>query len=746
MKRILLIFHFLVASLVAMSQTDTTNTEEIYDMTLEELMNMSVSTASKVAQKATDAPATVYVVTAQQIEDRNYASLKELLRDIPQVEINEKVSSETSDTYTINGVRGNEKFIILVDGIRANSSTGTPHAIDQSFSLANVKQVEVILGPASALYGADAFTGIINIITFKGHENKGIYLNSSYGMFNSLSGTLHGGFGNEKLSFSFAGKYYHSDEPFMPDYYENEFGWYNHFKQTGEMQIFGNTIKPAMGFKEWGTPTDAYNARARINYKNFEVGYTYFHESHSSSVGSSPKNYYFTDETLYTSQMQNLYLTHTYTNNNEKLTLTSTLSVQEYETLPNSLYINQFSGFEKAYKYEQNQTLKWEEQLNYRHSDKLSLVGGAMYEYVHAIPITSDLPWKFTEDKSLEEQKFYYPGTNITDSTGKDLTIYQDIFEVEYYNVGAYLQAQYTLFENFNITAGTRFDYNSRFNSTINPRIGIVYKPTEKLTFKLLYGQAYLAPSPYVAYQHYGSFYPITSSTGKVAGLGGAYWRLSNPDLEPETRKSFDFQGIYQVNQSFAISVNGYYSTITNLIITQGLAGQTFKGVTIGWVDKPVNAGEALTYGGTLRADYIGKLTESIQANLFMAYSYSDGNITDDNTDKPLILSAKNTFKTGFGIRWNKLDVYLNFRHLDGTHAYSSTNANEVVVDAFNVLDATTNFKLVDNDKYKIGLFLNASNILDARFYNAGNTNEDFPFAPQDPRWITFGVKLGLKQ
>ncbi len=215
--------HFLLTSLVIAfsvlalkAQPDTTELN-ILDMTLEELMEVEVTTASKISQKATDAPATVYVVTKQQIEARNYTYLKELLEDIPQIEIQGRANTQSSDIFTLNGVAGNEKFLLLMDGIRVNSTTGTENKLGKSYSLANVKQVEIILGPASSLYGADAFTGTINIITNKGYENKGFYISSSYGLYNTTDNTLVYGVGNEDISFSLLGKYYHSDEPFFPD-------------------------------------------------------------------------------------------------------------------------------------------------------------------------------------------------------------------------------------------------------------------------------------------------------------------------------------------------------------------------------------------------------------------------------------------------------------------------------------------------------------------------------------------------
>lgn len=426
---------------VTYAQRDSVTTD-IFDLSLEELMNIEVTTASKFSQKASEAPATVYVVTQQQINERNYSSLKELLMDIPQIEIQNKSYAEFSDIYSINGIAGNEKFLVLMDGIRITSNTGTGHTIDESYSLANVKQVEVILGPASSLYGADAFTGIINIITFKGYENKGFSFSSSYGSFNTTDNVLVFGAGNKDISFSLSAKYYHSDEAFIPEYYPQDFAWYNHYKETGEMLMFGDTVKPAIGFKQWATLNDAYSVHAKLNYKKIEIGYSGQFESHSSVYGYEPSATIYFDEAVYANHVQNLYAFHSFESKSQKFFLNSTVSAQDFKVYPNSLFINQFSNYSNGYKYERNKTIKIEEQFSYNIEKYLVIIGGASYEYINAIPKTSDLPLQYNENLSFDSQNIYYPGTNFTDINGNDLTIIQDIFNVNYYNIGSYLQFQ----------------------------------------------------------------------------------------------------------------------------------------------------------------------------------------------------------------------------------------------------------------------------------------------------------------
>ena len=738
MKKCIILSVLIFAVSVVFSQAHTTALNELLNMSLEELMNVEVTSASKISQKASEAPATVYVVTHQQIEARNYSCLKELLDDIPQVEIQRKSISQNTDIFTLNGVSGNEKFLILMDGIRINSTTGTEHTIGESYSLANVKQVEIILGPASSLYGADAFTGIINIITNKGYENKGVHVSSSYGLYNTTDNTLILGAGNKKISFALTGKYYHSDEPFFPDYYSEDYAWYNHYAQTGEMQMFGDTVSPEFGILPWATPTDVYSIHAKLNIKNFEVGYSRLYESHSNSVASLPSTYVYSKETVYANHVQNAYIAHSYKSKNDKFAINSTVSAQDFKVYPHSLFYNQYAGYLNAYKYERDKTIKAEEQFSYFFSDKFVIVGGASYEYINAIPKTSDLPYQFDESKPPGEQNIYYPGTNVIDSAGNDLTIIQDIYNPKYYNIGSYLQVQFKLTKWWSTTIGSRYDYNSRYKSTFNPRLGIVFTPG-RFTIKLLYGYAYLAPSPYKSMQHYGSFYTTTNEAGEITGLASGFWHLPNPNLEPEKRVSRDIYMMYQINTNFAVSINGYYSNMYNLVGKGGYEDLEFHGVPIGYVSKTINEGEATAYGGTVRFDYKGIIGKHLNTNLFAAYTYSDGKIADN----PLIFSAKHTVKTGICISYkNKFNIYTKLLYRTGSHSRKSTFEEPTMNNPFALITLTANYKVINKQKFKASLFVNVFNLINSKYYNVGY--ENFTTTPQDPIRIDFGIKLDI--
>ncbi|KPL17168.1 MAG: hypothetical protein AMS26_01820, partial [Bacteroides sp. SM23_62] len=408
------------------------------EMSLEELLDLKVVSASRMEEKSSEAPATIHLVTDDQIRTRGYMNLEEVLEDIPEIEIQKKASVEYSNYFTLRGIDGSEKFIILMDGMRINSPTGTPLAIVYNYPVVNAKQIEIVLGPASALYGVDAFTGVINIITKKGTEAKGVEVSSSFGNFHTTNHSIQAGLGNEEVSFSLSGNFYYSDEPYFPDIYPEEYAWYNErYKTNGEMLVspWDNTVI-SLPVEAYETPTTSFAIHAKLNIKDFEAGYFRNYESHGSSFSTKPEYTLYSKEASFKFMVESFYTSYNYTSPNGNWKSFTTLSHSRDEINPSSLYINTYTAYNRGYKYAFNRSLKIEQQLTYLFSANSSLVVGISYEDITALPKTGDMPFAFDRNLSADFQNIYYLGTNIEDKEGNDLTITQDFYYLQYQNLG----------------------------------------------------------------------------------------------------------------------------------------------------------------------------------------------------------------------------------------------------------------------------------------------------------------------
>ena len=198
---------------------------DLMDMSIEELMKVEVDSvygASGYKQKVTEAPASVTIITADDIQRYGYRTLADVLRHVPGF----YVSNDRNYSYV--GVRGfsrpgdyNSRLLLLVDGHRVNDNVYDEAAIGTDFpmDIDLIDRVEVIRGPNSSLYVASAFLGVINIVTKRVRDAKGLTASgavASYGTYTSrvtyghqfesglamlLSGTYYDSHGQDRLYF-----------------------------------------------------------------------------------------------------------------------------------------------------------------------------------------------------------------------------------------------------------------------------------------------------------------------------------------------------------------------------------------------------------------------------------------------------------------------------------------------------------------------------------------------------------------
>src|SRR3989442_14501788 len=125
-----------------------------------------IVTATKTETPAEQLGASVSVVTEDDFKTYHYETVEDALRTVPAVEIRRSGSAGKTTSVSIRGANANQ-VQVLVDGVRVKSPT-SGQADLSDISPALIERIEVIRGPQSTLYGADAIGGVINIITKKG--------------------------------------------------------------------------------------------------------------------------------------------------------------------------------------------------------------------------------------------------------------------------------------------------------------------------------------------------------------------------------------------------------------------------------------------------------------------------------------------------------------------------------------------------------------------------------------------------
>lgn len=186
-----------------------------------------VTSVSKTSESLREAPATVVVVTGEEIERRGYLDLEQLLHDIPGFDVNRT----NGDIYSHVYQRGyydefNSRLLLIVDGVEQNDLTQGTQYLSRQYPLTNIDRVEVIYGPASTMYGANAYTGVISVITkdaaalvgenkrfgLNGHVTGGGYGGGAVDM--TAAGASSGG----TVTWSVAGRYQKGNERDLSDF------------------------------------------------------------------------------------------------------------------------------------------------------------------------------------------------------------------------------------------------------------------------------------------------------------------------------------------------------------------------------------------------------------------------------------------------------------------------------------------------------------------------------------------------
>jgi len=172
----------LITSALCTAMAFTANAEDYFDLSLEELMNIEITTASKQEESAFESAAATHVITNEDVRKSGATSIAEVLRLAPGVQVSRIDSDEWAVAIRGFNDRFSDKLLVLVDGRSAYVPLFSGvywNTLD--YLLNDIERIEIIRGPGGAVWGANAVHGVINIITKRAKDTQGTYLSVAAG-------------------------------------------------------------------------------------------------------------------------------------------------------------------------------------------------------------------------------------------------------------------------------------------------------------------------------------------------------------------------------------------------------------------------------------------------------------------------------------------------------------------------------------------------------------------------------------
>jgi outer membrane receptor for ferrienterochelin and colicins len=542
-KAMALVF-FLSSPLFLLAQTDSGPTvDSLLQLSLEQLMNIKVVTASGYAQTTAEAPSTITVITAQQIKDRGYEQLEDALRDIPGIDLIH-INGYAPTLIYFRGMYGAENLraLLMIDGIAENNILGTNDMAGPAYSLHNVERIEILWGPASALYGANAFGGVINIITKKGRDINGLQAEQGYGTFNTHFEKLSLGLRKANLEFAIAGTLYSTDGPKFTNRDPNYSNSYvdNAKSLNTTLSYYAKNSKTTFGFRYYDTPM-GYGTF--FNSPTHVLGLPSQGYDNKGLIGILSSNFNGEKGGLASYYLKTWYLQNEW-KVSPKFKLLTRVVYRETGTDDDSYaYLSVDSkSFVRAIFKSYSNRISGEATANYSPSDNQNFSVG-IQDY-------RDNVERGQRRETLDLTKRYL--INGRDTVyNLNATFLPRLYDIRN-NIGGYLQYVLNthLFNKTSFTLGSRYDYNSYFGGSFNPRAVIVSQPAKDLTVKLQFGTAFRAPTENEINQTPDTF-----------------------DLKTEKIKTYEINGIYSFSKKVRAQVNFFRNELSDVIILSNLTG-----------------------------------------------------------------------------------------------------------------------------------------------------------------------------
>ncbi len=609
---------------------------DYFSLSLEELLQVQVVTAAVgYEQPPEDAPASVSIIDRDQWRAMGIRTAFEAIEQVPGVHVSKTQTGTLQTKVIMRGLSGSfgEQALFMIDGVPFRSIIYRGPFVGQRIPLAGISRIEVINSPGSAVYGADAFGGIINLVSYDTGELPS-EVSLRYGSFGSKDFLFSHSLDLMESSLQFALEIHSSDDDKDKIVFSDQ--------QTAFDNLFDTNASLAPGSIAQANETRTFNAHWNWEAIDLKI---FSWSSDSAGLGGGVAQ--ALDPTGITQiDAHNINLTvdlakHTpLTHLDLKIGKQKESSLNEYTIFPQGTTLPIGS----------NGNVDFENKIN-----DVQFPDGIIGEPGYAGDVTyyrltqinealnrHKIRWEigFEEiDTSTSEKKNFGPsvidGTEtIVDGTLTDVTGTEFIYMYgsERDLLYASIQDEWEITESLYATLGARIDDYSDFGSTFNPRIGIVWKQSEHVAARLFAGSAYRAPS----------FIELYTANNPAA--------LGNPDLEPEAIDTIEagisLSSLLDDTLNISTTVFHYHATDIIEFVTEPTSG----------LQKTQNIGKQDAMGIELSARWRGIDNISVEFNY--SYLHSEDRNGSTTADIP-------GQQAHIGINWSLQDEWNLYAGVD---------------------------------------------------------------------------------
>lgn len=603
---------------LAQNRDDSLSINALTEMSLEELMQIEV-TVNKFSEKSFEASGTVYVIREEDIKRRGYKDLKDILVEIPGIGFAGYTGDVDMTRVRVRGISENMKIMVLRDGIKLNNPSNSPLTWGNNIPLHNVEQIEIVIGPASVIYGQNTYSALVNMKTKKTYHYS---VEMAAGSFKTYVPAF-----SISQPFATKGNIYISGRSYLSE-------GYNRYKQYPEMyksavDDWKNKVANSdEKFNARDLMTNAfvqdYNFQIEAKYGKFYLGGMFNGLKEVNSLPHNPELYFVNHRSPIQTVQGQAYAKFI------------TEIGEKWESQSTATYIQEIRGFEYGFTYLDDPTsydpgdkkyfnsydeaIRLEHQMVYSYSQKLIFNFGGIFEDIISVPQETNFFTQIDPKSRIKEDAYYFQ-------------LY-----------GGFVQTTWKPLNWLKLVGGARLDYSTNFKESFNPRIAAIFFPTSKLTIKLMHGQAYLAPSAKDMF----FINPAPHST-----------QIANPDLNPEHITTHELSFQYKIAKNVLLKANFYHNDAKDivalvLIDTDSTGFQTRQNRNINKLE---------SYGGELTITAF--INNKWQINGW--YAYLDGHTgTYNETDNYVIgdrLIQVANHKGNIGITYllnRKIGIHLN--------------------------------------------------------------------------------------